>query len=825
MNATLEIPVTSIDLAGQWHLAEIGGSHAAAMAVPGDAHSALTAAGLIPHPYKGRNETLVQWVAERGWTLARSFHLPEAALASGWYLDVDYLDTIAEIRVNGALVLKAANCFRRYRPDVSRALKAGMNQIEITFHPSAAAAAELQAGQPFFVPYSSDNCPVPNVNMLRKPQCHFGWDWNIAIAPFGLYGNIQLKRMALARVEHVQVFQDIADDFSGAIIHVELILDASGAGKAELDVSFAGHKRRLELDCHAGRNHASAEFMIDLPKLWWPAGSGEQNLYPLEVSLEGQIEHRSVGIRKIELISEPDEAGGRFAFKVNGREVFCRGANWIPADALPSAATPERTKRLLQAAVDAHMNMIRVWGGGFYERDFFYELCDQLGLMVWQDFMFACSLYPSTSAFLEEVKLEADYQVRRLGHHACIALWCGDNELIGALNWFEISRKDRDRYLVSYDRLNRTIEEAMRAVDPQANWWPSSPSPGVLSFGDAWHNDSSGDMHFWSVWHEGRSFEHYRDVRPRFCSEFGFQSFPSLNVAKGFAEGDDLNIASPVMEAHQKNRGGNARIAETMFRYFRFPMDFGNFVYLSQIQQGLAIKTAVEYWRSLKPHCMGALYWQLNDTWPVASWSGLDHGGAWKSLHYMAREFFQPVTVSAIPSKDGSAIKLLGVNDTLAEVNISIEAFAASPSGEMNLIGRFEGLTPADRAAGLASLAAANIGAGSILFYRFTASNGMGGEGHFSPKPYKALELEPAGITADVTVEGVAVKVGLASKRLALFVVPECGEAGHFSDSAFILTPGTPKAVTFTAADAASAARAAESLIVRDLHSSYSGAK
>ena len=221
-------------------------------------------------------------------------------------------------------------------------------------------------------------------------------------------------------------------------------------------------------------------------------------------------------------------------------------------------------------------------------------------------------------------------------------------------------------------------------------------------------------MHFWSVWHEGKSFEHYRDVRPRFCSEFGFQSFTSLNIARKFASGDDLNIASPVMESHQKNAGGNARIAETMFRYFRFPMDFGNFVYLSQIQQGLAIKTAVEYWRSLKPHCMGALYWQLNDTWPVASWASLNHGGSWKSLHYMARAFFQPVTVSAIPSPDGAAIRLVGVNDTNEEVTIEVETMSVAPSGSVTPLAKLKGIVSPDRSAELSWLAASDIAAGEF---------------------------------------------------------------------------------------------------------------
>jgi beta-mannosidase len=822
MNIALEMPAFAIDLSGQWQLAEIGGAHCAVMTVPGDVHSALVTANIIPHPYIGRNEDLVQWVASSDWTLSREFELAEAVLGEGWYLDLDYLDTVAEIRVNDMLVLEAANCFRRYRPDVSSTLKAGLNQIEITFRSNIAAAAALQTSQPFFVPYSSSNCPIPHVNMLRKPQCHFGWDWNIAIAPFGLYGNIKLCRARVARIESVQVSQLHIADGSVEIFVATTLQAELGGGQACIKTRFDGEEYSRQIDIGPGAFVVHEHFVVRDPQLWWPAGHGGQPLYPIEVWLEGQVERRAIGLRTIELIAEPDEAGNRFAFKVNGREIFCRGANWIPADALPSSATPELTERLLASAVDAHMNMIRVWGGGFYEQDFFYDICDRLGLMVWQDFMYSCSLYPSTSAFLDEVKLEVDYQVRRLNHHACLALWCGDNELIGALTWFEESRKDRDRYLVSYDRLNRTIEETMRAADPHANWWPSSPSPGVLSFGDAWHDDSSGDMHFWSVWHEGKSFEHYRDVRPRFCSEFGFQSFTSLNIAKKFASGDDLNIASPVMESHQKNAGGNARIAETMFRYFRFPMDFGNFVYLSQIQQGLAIKTAVEYWRSLKPHCMGALFWQLNDTWPVASWASLNHGGSWKSLHYMTRAFFQPVTVSAIPSPDGAAIRLVGINDTNEEVTIDVKTFSVSPSGVTKPLAIIEGVLPCDRSAELSWLVTADIDNGDLLLYRFKASNGMSGEGHFSPRPYKGLDLKDAEISTGIKINGSELTLSLSSNKLALFVVPECGEAGHFSDSAFLLIPGETRQVVFTAHDEETAHRASNSLIIRDLYSSFS---
>ena len=639
------------------------GEHAASIRLPGDVHSALEQAGIIPDPYFGRNEYDVRWVAERDWRLTRSFALSAEDAAEGdWYLDIDGLDTVAEVSVNGRTVLDAANAFRRYRADLGDALKAGENEIEILIRSSLGAAAERQAAQPFRVPYSETNSPLPNGNMLRKPQCHFGWDWNIAIAPLGLYGGIALKRLDTARIEHVTTSQ--RHEGGRVDLTIALGFRARCAVTVPVRLEIGGIVRDITCALPPARpppRRRSRSRTRNSGGRPAPAASRSTRCRSTRPSSTASGRSASGSIR---LIDEPDEAGRRFAFEVNGREIFCRGANWIPADALFSRTSPEKTEALLQSAVDAHMNMIRVWGGGFYEADWFYDICDRLGLMVWQDFMFACNLYPSTPDFLAEVAAEVDYQARRLSTHACVALWCGDNELVGALAWFEESRSDRDRYLVSYDRLNRTIEQALKRADPDAPWWPSSPASGVLDFGDAWHRDSSGDMHFWSVWHEGKSFDHYRTVRPRFCSEFGFQSFTSRPVIDTFAGAGDLNIASPVMESHQKNAGGNARIAETMFRYFRYPEGFDNFVYLSQIQQGLAIRTAVDYWRSLKPHCMGTLYWQLNDTWPVASWASLDHGGRWKALHYMARRFFQPVNVVAIPAADGRTFQFSAINDT-----------------------------------------------------------------------------------------------------------------------------------------------------------------
>jgi beta-mannosidase len=791
-----------LDLAGTWQLHNKARNITVDYPVPGDVHSALIAAGQIPHPYKGTNEFAVRWVADEEWVATKRFNL-EKIESGEYFLDIDYLDTVADVSVNGVHVLHAENCFRSYKSDVTKALKVGENVVEVVLHSNTKAANEKQAAQPFYIPYSVNNNPIPNGNMLRKPQCHFGWDWNLAIVPFGLCGRFELRRNDGTIIEWVSVQQTHNIDGS-----VDVSVAVEIWGGEQPTVTFDGQ-------CIEGR---LTDFHIANPKIWWPAGHGDQPLYDIKIECGDNVEHRRIGLRKLELVTDKDESGSRFAFKVNGREIFCKGANWIPADALPSRATPHLTRKLLQAAKDANMNMIRVWGGGYYEQNFFYDTCDELGLLVWQDFMFSCSLYPSTDDFLRNVVNEVDDQLRRLGHHACIALWCGDNELIGALTWFEESRKNRDRYLVNYDRLNRTLEYHVSQLDPNAIWWPSSPSPGILDFGDTWHDDSKGDMHFWSVWHEGRDFEHYYDVRPRFCSEFGFQSFPSLRLIKEFSESEeDLNISSVVMEHHQRNKGGNARIAETMFRNFRFPMNFGNFVYLSQVQQGLAMKMAVEYWRSLKPHCMGTLYWQLNDTWPVASWSGLDHGGSWKLLHYMAREFYAPVLVTA--RKHGDHFIVSAVSDLPKEFALSLEVSAISMDGVKQSLHKAK-VTLGSDGAEITRLPLTTVGYGRILLLEWIDEKGNNKRSNATPVPYKHLQLPNPELSHNIISKGGALAITLKAKALALYVSLECDAAGHFSNNAFDLLPGESITITFTPDNPSDMKRAGDTLMIRDLYSS-----
>ncbi len=776
-----------IDLSGEWSLCDQQNTCSLPMMLPGDVVSALQHAQLVPDPYVGRNEYAVRWVAERDWVISRNFTSTETDLS----LIIENVDTIAQISVNGSVVAETRNSFRTYRIDLSDSLLSGDNEISIRFASAPRIGQELQAEQPFYVPWNQGNCPIANGNMLRKVQCDFGWDWNIALAPLGVYGRIELVRNRPVTIANIRVDQTTTQHCADVKVTVSTI--GKGTGKS-VTIEFAGESRSATIS----DDTAVANFKIKNPQLWWPVGLGAQPLHTMIVTLDDQIETRRIGLRSIDLVTESDDAGLGFKFRINDHDTFMRGANWIPADALPGRITKDKTRALLQSAVDANMNMIRVWGGGRYEPDYFYDICDEMGLLIWQDFMFACNHYPSTPAFLAEVDAEVREQTARLGHHASMALWCGDNELIGALNWFEESRKDRDRYLVSYDRLNRTVETALKETLPHANWWPSSPSPGPMNFGDAWHDDSSGDMHFWSVWHEGRDFAHYRDVKPRFCSEFGFQSFPSMNVIRSFAKEQDWNIASPVMESHQKNAGGNARIAETMFRYFRFPIGFENFVYLSQVQQGLAIKTAVEYWRSIKPHCMGALYWQLNDTWPVASWSSLDYGGNWKLLHHMARHFFAPEVVVAVPSDDD--IALIALHDLRGERKLRVTAYAVTMTGEQRELGAGDQSITSAATSVLLRVPKRELQAGEILYFEWSGSDGIIHSDHFTNHPYKTLDLLDPEIDISVAPSGKDWEVTLTCQKLALFVALEADSEGRFSDNAFTVLPGHEKVLRFVPA-------------------------
>ncbi|MDA3834747.1 MAG: glycoside hydrolase family 2 protein, partial [Spirochaetales bacterium] len=721
------------------------------------------------------------------------------------FLQLEFTDTLADVFINNIQIGTCENMFLRYRFDVSKALEAGENCLEIVFHSTEKEAEKLKQTLPYPVPHMTYPVQSINRNLIRKIQSHAGWDWGPCLMVCGIYGNVLLYTTPLERIEAVHTNMKK----EGRIWQVEVVTEVytPESGKTKLRIDCGGQQVASTVQLQKGHQEIRKVFEIENPKLWWPSGHGEQPLYPLSVSTTNDRMEKEVGFRTIEVITQPDELGIPMIFRVNGKNIFCKGANWIPMDALPGRFSPERYEQLLQSAADAHMNMIRVWGGGLYENDEFYRICDKKGLLIWQDFMISCSLYPSVPWFLDNVSREAEYQIKRLKDHPSIALWCGNNEDIGALGWFDVSRDNRDRYIVDYDRLNEgVLGAAVRNFDPTLCWWPSSPSAGEGDYSDCWHNDSKGDMHYWSVWHEGEPFESYRKVIPRFCSEFGFQSFPSQKLVSTFCPAEEANISSPVMEHHQRNDRGNSIIISTLTRYFRFPDSFANLLYLSQVQQAMAITTAVEFWRSRRPVCMGTLYWQLNDNWPGASWSSIEYGGAWKALHYAAKRFYAPQILSILEGEDGR-LSIYGVNDNEA----SISGYLS-----VNLVG-FDGVVhPVHTDSSLLHQES------SSLLYQFTIDHNTFPkrdwfvhaafkqeaylpitENFLLLLPPKQCRLKKASVLAEPIIETGFVKaLNLNSSMPAFYVQIDLpGWDGRFSDNFFHLLPGKPKQIQLLGTD------------------------
>lgn len=606
-------------LDGTWRLADRGGRGIdVPCAIPGDNMTALLAAGRIPDPAWRTNEEEVQWVGECGWTFSRTFDASSDLLAKRrQFLTFGSIDTIGRVELNGETLGCVSNEFRRWTFEVTGRLKKKGNTLAVVLEPIRPTCSNEWARLTGDIDVRSWGCSrCREVAAVRKCQCAFGWDWGLSLPVSGLTGDVRLSGMDGARLDDAWCDAVLNDDGSA---DVTFGFEADGTARS-IAYAFDGKV-------------VGKTFHLDKPRLWWPNGLGGQTLYPWRVTVDGQTISGRVGVRKIELVREKDAEGESFGFRVNGKDVLVRGADWIPCDAFPSRRTSARIRYLLDSAVAANMNMVRVWGGGTYESDDFYAACDERGLLVWQDAMFACARYPDSEEFRANVRAEIRHQALRLRGHPSLALWCGDNECIAGV-------QEPGPWREGYIRLNHVIETTVKAADPFVAWWTSSPCEGP---GDYRYNESrgvTGDVHYWGVWHGGKTFAGYYDIKPRFCSEFGFQSLPSLELVRRFAEPGDCELLSPVMIQHQKNRGGNEKIRGMMRNYFPEPKDFASALYLSQVQQALAIETGVAYWRTLGAHCRGMIYWQLNDWWPGASWSSIEYDGRWKPLHYAARRFY-----------------------------------------------------------------------------------------------------------------------------------------------------------------------------------------
>ncbi len=762
---------------------------------PGDVHSALLAAGLIPDPYVGTNELAVDWVCRVPWRLELGFDVDEAWLEdlpadgpSATALELERIDGVASVRLNDAELGLVDSSYRRFAFGVDAALVAGPNLLALEFAPAPTVAAERAAGHPLELPWLDWNSRIEHSTFLRRPACHAGWDWNIALMPVALLGDVLLRRADACRFEDVRIVQRWTGD--ALALEIEVRATARVVGEADFAVELHAPDGSAVADAATrvplvpGERRAALTLDVDSPERWWPRGQGDQALHRLVVTLGAQRREYPLGLREVRL----DTEGGAFTLVVNGRATFCRGANLVPADALPARETRAARRALLDAAIAANMNTVRVWGGGRYEPDDFHEDCDALGLLVWQDFMFACNHYPAGDrAWLASVRAEAVQQTRRLSRFASTVLLCGDNELRGTLDWWEITRRHRDRYLANYVRLNAALEDVVAVEAPSTPWWPSSPSTGAGpdGWGNAWKDDASGDMHFWDVWHEAAPFDAYRKVHPRFCSEFGFQSLPSMPLVERFAAPEERHVSSATMEVHQRNVGGNARIVETLVRHFRFPDSFARTVYLSQVQQAMAIETAVAAWRSTKPRCGGILYWQLNDTWPVASWSSVEHGGAWKLLHHAARRFYSDVCAFVLPlGADGEACgpgdaparyAVRTVNDTPLPVSLMLRVRTVrADTGEILAAETLRVEVPVDRALEAIAVDASEVPETAVLLVDWAwdavgRTSHVAGDTVFAPLSWKRYALGEPNVRVRIErEEGVrAPRPGLAASRAA----------------------------------------------------------
>lgn len=825
-------------ISGAWQFRQAGMGEWLPARVPGGVHTDLLAAGRIPDPFAGDNEKSVQWVAESDWEYHCSFSCPSALLAEEQvWLVCDGLDTLAAVSLNGQLLGRTDNMFRQYRWEV-RGLLNGQeaqdrpqrNELLITFASPVKFAAEQQAIRPLPGVLQA----IPGGPYLRKAPCQFGWDWGPQLPPIGIWKDIHLEGYSGARLAEVHLRQQHFDDqvtvearvsvqqWSAAPLKAVVRLTAPDGAVSQREAGISSNGETL------------VKIPVTEPALWWPNGYGDQLLYQIEVSLhwngsgkDGLLDQRKyqIGLRTIELRQESDAWGRSFVFVVNGVPIFAKGANWIPADSFPTRITGEHLEGLVRSAAETHQNMLRVWGGGFYEEERFYELCDRFGILVWQDFIFSCSIYPlNDPAFLDNVRNEVVENIRRLRHRASLALWCGNNEMEQGWvewNWKKVELQDlREAY---HQFFHHTLPAWCSAEDPDRSYWPSSPSSDT-PFKNP-NGQRQGDAHYWDVWHGRKPFTAYRDQFPRFMSEFGFQALPPLETIRTYAQEADWNMTSYIMEQHQKNASGNGLIIAQMTDNFRMPKDFPSTVYLSMVLQSEGIRYGVEHWRRNKERVAGTIYWQLNDCWPVASWSSLDYFGRWKALHYAARRFYAPLLLSI---EDHPTRQALYVTSDLGEawegeirwsletqkgkaLASGLEAVKVAPyaSTLVRSLDFSEQLT-GDRQRELVFVAELLQDGGRVALQVSTFI------------PTKHLALSDPSVTANLRCEECLLVVDLAAQSLARLVELSLeGVPVIFSDNYFDLPAGREVTVSCPLPAQWSLEQARHALKIRSIYDSY----
>ncbi|EFM12517.1 glycoside hydrolase family 2 immunoglobulin domain protein beta-sandwich [Paenibacillus curdlanolyticus YK9] len=789
----------TLDLCGPWQMRKLGEQKWIQATVPGSVYFDLLNAGRMEDPYYRANDLEAIELSEFDYEYRRTFELGEAIVSQDRVLlRFEGLDTLTEIELNGKAIAHTDNMHRTYEFDVKGLVQSGANELRVLFRSPLAFIREKQQANPIWGANGVEGFPH-----LRKAHYMFGWDWGPALPDMGIWRAVSIVGMSEARLDEVYVTQQHEEDlvqldvrigldnWSGDLLTVELALHAPNGDTLVERTMMASAVEHVPLTVH-------------YPEIWWPNGFGEQPLYAFEVVVKDgsgtELDRKDlrIGLRTITVTQQADQWGRSFSFCVNGYDIFAMGGNYIPEDNMIARGSRERTERLIQDCVAANFNCIRVWGGGYYADDHFYDLCDEYGLIVWQDLMYACAVYDFTDEFRANITEETIQNMKRIRHHASLGMWCGNNEMEWAwVDWdLNQSLKLKADYIKQFEVV---LPEIAKQVDPNTFYWLASPS-SMGSF-DQPNSENYGDMHDWSIWHGRKPFTDFRNRYPRFMSEFGLQSFPSMKTIDTFALPEDRNIFSYVMEDHQKHPDGLAPMVHYISQYFKLPSGFEQFPYVSQLIQAEGVRYGVEHWRRNRGRCMGATYWQLNDSWPVASWASIDYYGRWKALHYAAKRFFAPVLVSAF--EEGAAAELHVSNEQLGSVDGTLawslrdRQSAIVASGEVKVNAKAlssASIVSLDLTAYLDTLEKKRS---HYLAYALIADGETVSSNATIFVPAKHFELLPATLTSIVEDRGETFEIQLRASAFAMFVELELSEAdGVFSDNYFHLSAGEVRLVT-----------------------------